>query len=395
MPIDTPQATRSRTAPSQVARATLRARSSASTNASIKRRLGHRVPTDDAREASSRSSIATSPARRSAGAEMVADHEPGPVVELLAVAGLDVGDALPPPLRLVGLDPDEDAHLRRRRPEAGAERSHQRQPDQPQLDAAHGAHGDGSRARQYVGRPPSRSGSKATTERPAADAGFERSPDRLTPCRAERGSAARTAAWSRGTCTATTSPRAGRPPALGRRGPRPSLRAAEDHPRAVGHRPGGGGRIERPPDDEAVAAVARVDRVGHLSVVVAMEPVAHGSQLVDVQMGVAGDQRVERPAHEMDATIEARRALCELERVPDAAHAAGRGAPRACASARGVRRQRRSRPSRARIRPARRRRTHPTARCRIRRAPGSSPAGSPHPTWPSSPAGSRRRRRGR
>ena len=68
------------------------------------------------------------------GGKVVADHEPRAFVELLAVAGLDVGDALPPPLPFVGLDPHEHALLRGRRAEARAERPHQRQPDQAQLD---------------------------------------------------------------------------------------------------------------------------------------------------------------------------------------------------------------------------------------------------------------------
>ena len=40
----------------------------------------------------------------------------------------------------VGLDPDDDAFLARRDPERGSERPHERQPDQPELDATDPGH---------------------------------------------------------------------------------------------------------------------------------------------------------------------------------------------------------------------------------------------------------------
>ena len=51
---------------------------------------------------------------------------------------------------------------------------------------------------------------------------------------------------------------------------------------------------------------------------VPIETVGDGSQLVQVEVGVASDERVERPADLGDALLECLRPLGELERVPDA-----------------------------------------------------------------------------
>ena len=102
-------------------------------------RLRHRVAPDEAEDIVQR-------LRRylrlveQGGREERLDRTPGALVPLRTEVGLDVGDAFTPSLGVVGLDPDQDAFLARRDPERGSERPHERQPDQPELDATDRGH---------------------------------------------------------------------------------------------------------------------------------------------------------------------------------------------------------------------------------------------------------------
>ena len=88
---------------------------------------------------------------------------------------------------------------------------------------------------------------------------------------------------------------------------------------AVGERPWARLSIQIPPHHQPVAAVAQVERIPHLAIEVAVEPVAVRSQLRQVEVRIAGHQRIERPAHHLDALIEGHRPLRELQREAHAA----------------------------------------------------------------------------
>src|SRR5918994_3370372 len=93
----------------------------------------------------------------------VPDRDPRAFVELPAEVGALVGDALPPALRVVGLDPDDHAPLVGGLAEARPERADERQLDQEQLERSNSGHRPGVPS-TYA----ERSRSKPTTTRPTA-----------------------------------------------------------------------------------------------------------------------------------------------------------------------------------------------------------------------------------
>ena len=103
------------------------------------RGLGHRVPPDEGDHPIEvvDADVAGSHHRRP---QEVAQHQPGALVELLAEPRLDVGDALAPPVRVVGLEAHEHADLLSRGAEARAERTDERERDRPQFDRSHHRH---------------------------------------------------------------------------------------------------------------------------------------------------------------------------------------------------------------------------------------------------------------
>ena len=76
--------------------------------------------------------------------------------------------------------------------------------------------------------------------------------------------------------------------------------------------------VEIPPHGEAIAPVAAVQLVVHLTVEVAREPVRERPELVEVEVRVAREQGIERPPDDRDSRGERLRALRHLQRVADA-----------------------------------------------------------------------------
>ena len=75
---------------------------------------------------------------------------------------------------------------------------------------------------------------------------------------------------------------------------------------------------EAPPHLEAVAPVAAIHGIPHVAVEGREESGGHGAQPNQIEPTVARHQRIEGPPHLVDALVQARRALGELEREPDA-----------------------------------------------------------------------------
>ena len=61
-----------------------------------------------------------------------------------------------------------------------------------------------------------------------------------------------------------------------------------------------------------------VDRIDHRAVEVSAEPVGDHPQLVQVEVGVASDERIERPSHQRDPLLQRLGPLSELQGVPHA-----------------------------------------------------------------------------
>ena len=80
-------------------------------------------------------------------------------------------------------------------------------------------------------------------------------------------------------------------------------------------------RIEVPLDEDAIAQVAGVHGVVHRAVEVAVEGDGRGAELDEVEVGVAADQRVERPGDSAQPVVERPRPLVLLEGEADVAAA--------------------------------------------------------------------------
>ena len=100
--------------------------------------------------------------------------------------------------------------------------------------------------------------------------------------------------YSRGIRTAPAGPAAGAPPRG--RVARGSPSAPEHRRQAAGRGRGPGSRSRSQRTTSGRCGPRAFERVGHLAVEVAAEPVRHRAQLRQVEPGVARDQRIERPA---------------------------------------------------------------------------------------------------
>ncbi len=342
------------------------------------RRFRHRVPADRRRTTPRRSRRRRRPARTSAGARKSRRTSQAPSLNSPLKSGRVSATHSPQPSPSSVSTRTRTQRFSRHLPEARPERADERQLHHEQLDRPDPAHAGRPReSATYADRVRS----KAPAINPDRKHAFQGLSGGVAPARREgRVPAPEVRVIARDLHDGSVGSPASAPGRGGAYCGSPSALSTAGRP--SGHGRGAGSRIEVPPDDQTVGAIAGVDLVGHLAVERATERVGDRSQLPEVEPGVARHERIEGPAGHVDVLRRApARAARASARTPPLDGAA-RAARPACGSGRGGPR-RPPPPSRGRTRPGDRRRRRPAARCRCARA-RSSPlvvAAGTRPTW--------------
>ena len=327
IPTDTPQGTRSCTAPSSRGEGAPLGAQLRVEHRHLQRGLGHPVPLDRAPARSATACASTGPAADQPRDEEAAQHVGRRVDVLRGVERVRHRHALAPALgspSAVGDHADEQDVARRLGAERGAERRDQRHRDATQLDAGELHRSlrttyQPARSNPSI-RPPSatsaESASRTATRQRWASAGSDA---RSAPMSRRYGDQRGRAVQAAGRRRAVRAGRRARPPRprRARRPPRPM----RSPPRAASTTAGSRSRQRTSSRSESSSTV---DGVEHRAVEVRQVLDRLRRQLDQVEVGVAADQRVEGPGDLGDAAQQRPGALVELEREADAA--AGRRA---------------------------------------------------------------------